>query len=83
MTLVVKGGFKYKPTISAAYERGELRVIGVEALLEAGDLLADAAEEKHEPGRPVGAAFAPCRLRAAESEVVGFFFYSMILSSEL
>lgn len=56
-----------------AGERGELRAVRVEALLEAGDLLADAAEEEHEPGRPVGAAFAPCGLRAAEGEVVGFF----------
>lgn len=56
-----------------AGERGELRAVGIEALLKAGDLLADAAEEEHEPCRPVGAAFAPCRLRAAEGEVVGFF----------
>lgn len=54
-------------------ERGELRAVGVETMLEARDLLADAAEEEHEPGRPVGAAFAPCGLRAAEGEVVGFF----------
>jgi hypothetical protein len=54
-----------------AGERGELRAAGVEAVLEAGDLMADAAEEKQQPSRPVGGVFAPGRLRAAESEVVG------------
>lgn len=56
-----------------AGERGELGAVRVEALLKAGDLLADAAEEEHEPCWPVGMAFAPCRLGAAEGEVVGFF----------
>lgn len=56
-----------------AGERGELRTAGVEALLEAGDLLADAAEEKQQPCRPIGDVFAPRRLRAAEREVVGLF----------
>lgn len=54
-----------------AGERGELRAAGVEALLEAGDLLADAAEEEQQPGGPVGGVFAPGRLCAAEGEVVG------------
>lgn len=49
-----------------AGERGKLRAVGVEALLEAGDLLADAAEEEYEPCWPVGGEFAPGCLRAAE-----------------
>lgn len=56
-----------------AGERGELRTAGVEALLEAGDLLTDAAEEEQQPCRPIGDVFAPGRLCAAEGEVVGFF----------
>lgn len=54
-----------------AGERGELRAVGVEALLEAGDLLADAAKEEQQPGGPVGIVFAPGRLRAPQGEVVG------------
>ena len=65
--LVVGEGFvSLEEAGELAGEGGELRAVRVEALLEAGDLMADAAEKEHEPGRPVGGVFAPCALRAAE-----------------
>lgn len=54
---------------------GKRLLMRVEALLEAGDLLADAAEEEEQPGGPVGLAFPPSALSAAEGEAVGFLVW--------
>ncbi len=53
-------------------EGGERGPEGVEALLETGDLLTDATEEKDEPGGPVRRGGSPGGLGAAQGEVVGF-----------
>ena len=52
-------------------EGGEGRAARIEALLEAGDLLADTTQEEDQPCGPVGIAGAPGSLGAAQGGVVG------------
>ena len=53
-------------------EGGKGRAARIEALLEAGDLLADTAQEEDQPRRPIGIVTAPSGLGAAQGGVVGF-----------